>query len=43
VRRIAEIAVYYQVVEKVKKREFSYKKRRGKCAESEAVYVKIVL
>jgi hypothetical protein len=31
------------VVEKVKKRELSYKKRRGNCAESEAVDFKIVL
>jgi hypothetical protein len=43
VRRIAEITVYYQVVEKVKKRDLEYKKRRGKCAESEAVDFKIVL
>jgi hypothetical protein len=33
----------FQVVEKVKKRELSYKKRWGKCAESEAVDFKIVL
>jgi hypothetical protein len=33
----------FQVVEKVKKRELSYKKRWGKGAESEAVDFKIVL
>jgi hypothetical protein len=37
------ITAYFQVVEKVKKRELSYKKRWGKCAESEAVDFKIVL
>jgi hypothetical protein len=37
------LTVYYPVVEKVKKRDLSYKKRRGKGAESEAVDFKIVL
>jgi hypothetical protein len=38
-----EIAVCFQVVEKVKKRDLEYKERWGKCAESEAVDFKIVL
>jgi hypothetical protein len=37
------LPVFFQVVEKVKKRDLSYKKRWGKCAESEAVDFKIVL
>jgi hypothetical protein len=37
------LTVYYPVVEKVKKRELSYKKRLGKGAESEAVDFTIVL
>jgi hypothetical protein len=42
-RRRLERAVKYQVVEKVKKRDLSYKKRWGKCAESEAADFKIVV
>jgi hypothetical protein len=38
-----KLTVHFLVVEKVKKRELSYKKRWGKGAESEAVDFKIVL